>query len=55
MEDNVCKGCIYDLTDRVVTDKEIFNTILDNCSCCKRGMLEEYQEKFSDLYKTAEE
>lgn len=55
MAGNKCKGCIYDLIDRVVTDKEIFNNILDNCSNCKRAMLEEYQDKFQDLYKTKEE
>ena len=52
MEENKCKGCIYDLTDRIVTDKEVFNTILDNCCACKRGMLEEYQDDFPDLYKS---
>lgn len=52
MEKNICKGCIYDLTDRVVTDKEVFNNILDNCCDCKRAMLEEYQDRFPDLYKS---
>lgn len=51
MEENKCKGCIYDLTGRTVTDKEAFNTILDNCCECKRAMLEEYQDRFQDLYK----
>ena len=36
-------------------NKETFNTILDNCCDCKRAMLEEYQDRFQDLYKTAEE
>ena len=52
MEENICKGCIYDLTDRVVTDKEVFNTMLDNCCSCKRGMKEECQDGFPDLYKS---
>ena len=54
MAGDKCKGCIYDLTDRVVTDKETFNTILDNCCDCKRAMLEGYQDRFQDLYKTEE-
>ena len=52
MEENICKGCIYDLTDRVETDVEKFNIILDNCCSCKRGMKEEYQNDFPDLYKS---
>ena len=55
MADNVCKGCVYDLTDRVVTDREVFNTILDNCCVCKRAKLEEYQDEFLDLYKPIKE
>ena len=55
MADNVCKGCIYDLTDRIVTDTETFNTILDNCCACKRAKLEEYQDEFLDLYKPIKE
>lgn len=54
MTDNKCKGCKYDLTDKVVTDKEIFDTILDTCCACKRGVLEEYQDKLLDLYATEE-
>ena len=54
IKENKCKGCKYDLTDRTVTDKEVFNTILDMCSACKRGVLEEYQDKFLDLYTTEE-
>ena len=52
MTGDKCKGCKYDLTDRVVTDKEIFNNILDNCSACRRAMLEDYQYEFQDLYTT---
>lgn len=52
MEENKCKGCIYDLTDGVETDVEKFNIILDNCCACKRAMLEEYQDNFQDLYKS---
>lgn len=55
MEDNICKGCIYDLTDRIETDREKFNTILDNCCNCKRGKLKEFQDDFLDLYKAMEE
>ena len=51
MAENICKGCKYDLTDRVITDQEEFNIILDNCCACKRAMLEEYQDEFLDLYK----
>lgn len=54
MADNVCKGCIYDLTDRIVTDTETFNAILDNCCGCKRAKLEEFQDAFPDLYKATE-
>lgn len=52
MCENICKGCIYDLTDRVETDAEKFNIILDNCCACKRAMLGEYQDDFPDLYKS---
>lgn len=55
MEDNVCKGCIYDLTDRFETDVEKFNLILNTCCSCKRGKLKEFQNDFPDLYKAAEE
>ena len=55
MAENKCKGCKYDLTNRTVTDKEVFNTILDMCSVCKRGVIEEYQDKVLDLYITEEE
>ena len=51
-EENECKGCIYDLTDRVETDVAKFNTILDNCCSCKRGKLKEFQDGYPDLYKT---
>lgn len=54
MEENICKGCIYDLTDRVETDVEKFNIILDNCCNCKRGKLKEFQDAFPDLYKATE-
>ena len=54
MAENKCKGCIYDITDETKTDKEKFNTILDMCCACKRGVTEEYQDKFLDLYKTKE-
>jgi hypothetical protein len=47
-----CSGCIYDLTDRIVTDVETFNTILDNCCACKRCKLKEYKDDFADLYKS---
>jgi len=50
IEENTCSGCIYDLTDRVVTDEEIFNNILDNCCACKRGVIAEYRDNFKDLY-----
>lgn len=53
MAGDKCKGCKYDLTNKNITDKEMFDNILDNCSACKRAMLEEYQDKFQDLY-TAE-
>lgn len=52
MEENVCKGCIHDLTDRVEADVEKFNIILDNCCSCKRGVREEYKNDFPDLYKS---
>ena len=55
MAGNVCKGCKYDLTDRVVTDREEFNIILDHCCVCKRAKLEEYQDEFLDLYKPIKE
>ena len=51
MKENKCKGCVYDLTDRVETDVENFNVILDNCCSCKRAMKEEYKDSFADLYK----
>lgn len=51
VEENKCKGCVYDLTDRVETDVEKFNVILDNCCSCKRAMKEEYKDSFADLYK----
>ena len=55
MEENICKGCIYDLTDRVETDVEKFNIILDNCCSCKRGKLEEFQDGLPYLYKATED
>lgn len=54
MKENECKGCIYDLTDRVVTDKEAFNIIMDKCSCCKRAVIEAYKHKLEDLYQGKE-
>ena len=48
--ENICKGCIYDLTDRVETDVEKFNTILDHCCSCRRAKTEN-QNYFPDLYK----
>jgi len=53
MAENECKGCIYDLTDRVETDVEKFNIFLDNCCSCKRGTIGEYKDIFPDLYKTS--
>lgn len=55
MKVNECKGCIYDLTDRVETDVEKFNIILDNCCACKRGKKEEYRDGCPDLYKAIED
>lgn len=49
--ENECKGCIYDLTDKVEINMEIFETILDNCSACKRSKKEEFKKDFCDLYK----
>ena len=54
MEENKCKGCKYDLIHKTITDKSVFNTILDMCSACKRGVLEEYQDKFLDMYTIEE-
>lgn len=54
MEKNECKGCIYDLTDRVETNAEKLIIIMNNCSACKRGKLEEYKDYYPDLYKTVE-
>jgi hypothetical protein len=53
-EESECKGCIYDLTDRIETDMEKFNTILDNCCSCRRGKLKEFQDGYPDLYKAKE-
>lgn len=55
MNKNECKGCINDLTNKVVTNKEIISTIIDNCSCCKRGVIEEWKDKVQDLYKKKED
>lgn len=55
MGTNECKGCIYDIEDKKEYTEKIISTIIDNCSCCKRGVIEEYQNKFSDLYTTEEE
>jgi hypothetical protein len=55
METNVCKGCIYDLTDKIVTDDKTFIEFLDNCCSCKRGIVEEHQHMFKDLYKAIED
>ncbi len=54
-EENECRGCVYDLTDRVETDVEKFNIILDNCCSCKRGKLKKFQSDFPDLYKIKED
>ena len=47
-----CEGCIYDLTDRIETDVEKLNIIVDNCCACRRGMKKEYKNGFPDLYKS---
>lgn len=52
MKENECKGCVYDLTDRVETNAEKLIVIMDNCFACKRGKKEEYKDSFADLYKT---
>ena len=54
MKTNDCKGCVYDLTDRIETDVEKFNIILDNCCSCKRGCDEKHQDGLTDMYKTKE-
>ena len=52
MKDNNCKGCIHDSTDKEVSNIKILSNILDYCSCCKRGVKEEYQENLLDLYES---
>lgn len=51
MNENECKGCVYDLTNRIVTNEERLKLIIENCCHCKRGVKEEYQDMFSDLYE----
>lgn len=53
-EENECKGCIYDLTDRIEIDMKKFNIIWDNCCSCKRGKLKEFQDGYPDLFKAKE-
>lgn len=55
MEENICKGCIYDITAMTEIDVEKFNSVLDNCLACKRAVFEELQDDYLDMYKPMEE
>lgn len=48
---NECKGCIYDLTDRVAKSGDELIEIMDRCTDCKREKLDEYKDIYEDLYR----
>ena len=54
MEENNCKGCVYELAGRVVTNKDEFNTIVDTCARCKRCALGKHKDGRPDLYTAKE-
>ena len=54
MSENKCKGCIYDLTNKIISSEERLKHFIDNCCSCKRCMKEEYQDMFSDLYESGD-
>ena len=45
--ENICEGCKY---DKIVSTQEEFDVILDNCTSCKRGVLPEYRDNYTDNY-----
>lgn len=50
METNECKGCKFDLTDRIAKDETELISIMNRCGKCKRAKLPRYQEEYDDLY-----
>lgn len=46
-----CNGCVYDLADRTESDPYVLCDIIDVCSSCKRGKIEEYIAEYPDLYR----
>lgn len=46
-----CKGCVYDLNKKTMTVEEF----LDTCCVCKRAMLDDFKDKFKDMYRSKED
>lgn len=50
-----CKGCKFDLTNRVAKDNEELCSIIDRCSNCKRAVYPPDVTYEKDLYEPIKE
>jgi len=49
-----CQGCKYHVEEgRIPSDNE-WLAILDNCSCCQRGMQPQFKDNYRDLFELRE-